>query len=195
MAWAGRWRVARGGREIVARGASSPVDRHPCSRRCASSQALFSVALCLPTSCPDLWRRVHPCFRHRDVGRLNAAPNTHQDQGFLTPRHAPRGALAQDPLWSRDPRHRHWPRGKARGAGVRVGVVPVHVTRYLEEPVVARIDLGSMPQIGQAESLHGGLLSLGTRYGQGQATAPAPVGSLPQTVGDLPPVFNSTSLR
>ena len=97
---------------IPVRGASSPVDRHPCSRRSSSSQALFSVALCVPTSCADLWRRVHPCFRHRDVGRLNAAPNSHQDQGFLTPRHAPRGALAQDPLWSRDPRHRHWPRGQ-----------------------------------------------------------------------------------
>lgn len=88
------------------------------------------------------------------------------------------------------------PGGKARRVCVRVRVVAVQVARYFEEPAVAEIDLEGMPQMGQADSLHGGLLSLPTRYGQGQGTeTPLPAGFLPQTVGSLPPLFNSTSLR
>jgi hypothetical protein len=31
---------------------------------------------------PDLWPQTHPCFLARGVGRVGAAPSTHQDQGL-----------------------------------------------------------------------------------------------------------------
>jgi len=38
----------------------------------------------LANSTPDVWPQTHPCFLSRGVGRVGAAPNTHQDQGSMT---------------------------------------------------------------------------------------------------------------
>ena len=43
---------------------------------------IFPVVFRSVVPTPDLWPQTHPCFLTRGVGRVGAAPSTHQDQGL-----------------------------------------------------------------------------------------------------------------
>jgi len=60
-------------RRLLSRGKTSPL---------RNFWLLFSVAFRLTYSTPDVWPQTHPCFLACGVGRVGAAPSTHQDQGF-----------------------------------------------------------------------------------------------------------------
>jgi hypothetical protein len=66
------------------------LEKHPLEGSCQEAKRLpyatfgyfFSVAFRLTYSTPDVWPQTHPCFLACGVGRVGAAPSTHQDQGF-----------------------------------------------------------------------------------------------------------------
>jgi len=43
---------------------------------------IFPVVFRSVVPTPDLWPQTHPCLLTRGVGRVGAAPSTHQDQGL-----------------------------------------------------------------------------------------------------------------
>jgi hypothetical protein len=61
-------------------------DTNSSSNTYTTFDNFFSVAFCSAHSTPDLWPPTHPCFLSRGVGRVGAAPHTHQDQGPVTSR-------------------------------------------------------------------------------------------------------------